>query len=386
MFEDEIRGLKEKNRFRRLSAVEAEGGSGLIIDGKRVLNLSSNNYLGLSRHPRLKEAAIAAIERYGVGAGASRLVSGHTKIIKELEERIAGFKSTESALVFGSGYLTNIGVIPSIMDEGDLILADRLNHASIFEGCRISRARLLVYRHKDMDQLEYILKRYSSYRKKLVITDGIFSMDGDIAPLKEIISIAKRFGAMVMVDDAHATGVIGRTGRGTIEYLGVGDGADIQMGTLSKAIGCYGGFIAGERSLVDYIINRARSFIFTTALPPSIAAAAIAALDIIEDTPGLRERLWENREYYYKAVASLGFDTGRSESQIIPIMIGDEKRGLELSKRLLELGVYAPAIRPPTVPKGTTRIRTTLMATHKKDEIDIGIKALRVAGREFGII
>lgn len=386
MFLGEITKLEEKNQFRSLKVAEPGEGSGLIIDGKRVVNLSSNDYLGLCRHPRLKEAFISAIERYGVGAGASRLVSGHTKIVKELEERIAKFKSTESALVFGSGYLTNIGVIPSIAGDGDIILADRLNHASIFEGCRLSRARLLVYRHKDVNQLEDILKRYSSYRRKLIITDGVFSMDGDIAPLNDIVSIAKGFGAMVMVDDAHSTGVIGKTGRGTMEYFGIRDGVDIQMGTLSKAIGCYGGYVAGERSLVNYIMNRARSFIFTTALPPAIAAAAIVAFDIIEGVPELRERLWENRGYYHKGIAGLGLETGRSESQIIPIMIGDEKVGLDLSKRLLELGVYAPAIRPPTVPRGTTRIRTTVMATHTKDEIDICIEALRAAGREFGII
>ena len=378
--------FKAKNLLRKLLVVEPGEGSGLVIDGKRVVNLSSNNYLGLSNHPRLKEASIRAIERYGAGAGASRLISGHTNIIKELEERIAGFKSTEAALVFGSGYLANIGIIPSIAGEGDVIVADRLNHASIFEGCRISRARLLIYKHKDTNQLEEILKRYSSCKRRLVITDGLFSMDGDIAPLKDIVSIAKRYGAMVMIDDAHATGVLGKSGRGTMEYLGIKDGVDIQMGTLSKAIGCYGGYVAGNRSLIDYLINRARSFIFTTALPPAIAAAAIAAFDIIEEMPWLRERLWENRGYYFKAVTGLGLDTGMSESQIIPIMIGDEKRGLEFSERLLELGVYAPVIRPPTVPKGKTRIRTSIMATHTKEEIDTGLEALKRAGRELGII
>lgn len=386
MFPGEISRLKGKGLLRKLLVVEPGEGSSLVIDGKRVVNLSSNNYLGLSNHPTIKEASIRAIERYGAGAGASRLISGHTNTTKELEERIARFKSTEAALVFGSGYLANIGIIPSIAGEGDVIIADRLNHASIFEGCRISRARLLIYKHKDINQLEEILRRYSSCKTRLVITDGLFSMDGDIAPLKDIVSIAKRFGAMVMVDDAHATGVLGKSGRGTMDHLGIKDGVDIQMGTLSKAIGCYGGYVAGDKSLIDYLINRARSFMFTTALPPAIAAAAIAAFDIIEKMPEIRERLWENRGYYFKAVTGLGLDTGMSESQIIPVMIGDEKRGLEFSEKLLELGVYAPAIRPPTVPKGKTRIRTSIMATHTKEEIDRGINALRAAGMELGII
>ncbi len=386
MFPGEISRLKGKGLLRKLLVVEPGEGSCFVIDGKKVVNLSSNNYLGLSNHPRVKEASIRAIERYGTGAGASRLISGHTNTIKELEERIASFKSTEAALVFGSGYLANIGIIPSIAGDGDVIIADRLNHASIFEGCRISRARLLIYKHKDMNQLEEILHTYSSCKRRLIITDGLFSMDGDIAPLKDIVSIAKRFGALVMVDDAHATGVLGKSGRGTMDHLGIKDGVDIQMGTLSKAIGCYGGYVAGDKSLVDYLINKARSFMFTTALSPAIAAASIAAFDIIEEMPEIRKRLWENRGYYFKAVTGLGLDTGMSESQIIPIMIGDDKRGLRFSERLLELGVYAPVIRPPTVPKGKTRIRTTMMATHTKEELDRGINALRVAGRELGII
>lgn len=374
MFEKELLDIKNKGLYRRLRMVESEQSSKVVIDGREVILLSSNNYLGLANHPKIKEAAKKAIDKYGAGSGAARLISGNCILYKELEEKIAEFKNTEAALVFGSGYLANIGILSTVVKEGDLILSDELNHASIIDGCRLSRAEKVIYRHKDTRHIEEILSKNKT-KKILIVTEGVFSMDGDIAPLPEIIDIAKRYNAMVMVDDAHGTGVLGKKGRGTAEHFGIEKGIDIHMGTLGKALGAYGAYAAGDKGLIEFLINKARGFIFTTALPPSVLASAIMAIRILENEPELIKKLWKNRDYLVTGLKSLGFDTMGCGTPIIPILIGKAEKALKMSEDLFEQGVYVPAIRPPTVPEDTCRLRLTVMAAHTKEELDIALKA-----------
>jgi len=385
MFEKELLDIKNKGLYRRLRIVESEQSSKAVIDGKEVILLSSNNYLGLVNHPKIKEAAKEAIDKYGAGSGAARLISGNNILYKELEEKIASFKNTEAALVFGSGYLANIGILSTVVEEGGLILSDELNHASIIDGCRLSRAKKVIYRHKDTRHIEEILSK-NKRRKILIVTEGVFSMDGDIAPLPEIIDIAKRYSAMVMVDDAHGTGVLGKKGKGTVEHFGIEKGIDIHMGTLGKALGGYGAYAAGDKGLIEFLINKTRGFIFTTALPPSVLASAISAIEVLEDEPHLIKRLWENRDYLVNGLKSLGFDTMGCETPIIPILIGSAEKALKMSEGLFEQGVYAPAIRPPTVPEDTCRLRLTVMTAHTKEEIDRAIEAFERVGKKLKII
>lgn len=375
MFEHELSQLEKKHLLRQLNAVQSYDGPRVTICGKSLVLLCSNDYLGLAGRPALREAARTAMERYGFGSGASRLISGTSVLHEELERRIALFKNTEAALVFNSGYAANTGIIPAVAGEGDVILSDSLNHASIIDGCRLSRAKSCVYPHKDATYVEKILKKYRRARRKLIVTDGVFSMDGDVAPLPEIVFLAEKYGAILMVDDAHATGVLGENGRGTVEHFGLADRVHIQMGTLGKALGSFGAYAAGSKDLITYLANTARSFIFSTALPPPVCAASIAAIDIVEKEPELRRRLWNNRNRLTAGLKLLGIDTGASETPIIPIMFGNNEKTLEAGKKLLEYGVYATAIRPPTVAEGEARIRTTVMATHDAGDITAAIDA-----------
>lgn len=373
MFKHDLQQLEKKHLLRHLTPVESDEGPYITINGKKLLLLCSNDYLGLAGHPALCEAASAAMERYGFGSGASRLVSGSGTQHQALEQRIAQFKGTEAALLFNSGYAANTGIIPSVAGAGDVILSDSLNHASIIDGCRLSKAELLVYRHRDMGHVESLLKKRVPARRKLIVTDGVFSMDGDVAPLPELVSLAEKYNAILMVDDAHATGVLGKTGRGTTEHFGLTGRVHIQMGTLGKALGSFGAYAAGSKDLIDYLVNRSRSFIFSTALPPMICAASIAALDMVDREPERRENLRKNKEQFVKGLLSLGIAVAASETPIVPIMIGDPEKALTVGKMLQEYGIYAAAIRPPTVPDGGARIRTTLMATHTADDMDYAL-------------
>lgn len=377
---DELREIKSKGLYRELKTIESAQSPRIKKDGREYILLSSNNYLGLATHPKVKKAASDAIEIYGSGAGGSRLTTGNTDIYNKLEEKIADFKGMEDAIVFSSGYMANIGTISALMKSGDLILSDELNHASIIDGCRLSRADVKVYPHKDISCLEKELGA-SENSKKLIVTDGVFSMDGDIASLPEIIEIAERFDAMVMVDDAHATGVLGKHSRGTGDHFNVD--ADITMGTLSKALASSGGYIAGNNELIEYLRNVSRSFIFSTALPPPAVAAATAAIDIIrEENPAAK--LWRNVAIYKKGLIDVGFNI-QSETQIVPIITGDTDTTMKAALLLEKQGIFVQGIRPPTVPEGKGRIRTTLMATHSKQDISDALVAIRVVKEKFNL-
>jgi len=386
MFEDRLRELEAQHLLRRLRLVESEPGPVATIEGRPVIVMASNNYLGLATHPLLKQAAIEATARFGVGAGASRLVSGTFPPHQDLEAALAKFKATEAALVFGSGYLANIGLMPSLIGPGGLILADRLCHASLIDGCRLSGANLRVFRHRDLAQLDTLLARRSPRRDTLIVTDGVFSMDGDLAPLPELVALAERYGARLVVDDAHGTGVMGLHGRGTLEHFGVESRIPFHMGTLGKALGTSGAYVAGPDSLIRYLVNTARSFIYTTAPPPGTAAASLAALERLQAEPARRARLWDNRNHFHAGLKALGFRLADSQSPIIPVLIGEPQQALALAERLLERGVYAPAIRPPTVPAGTSRIRTTVTSEHTREQLDAVLAAFREAGQDLGLI
>ncbi|MBI1996351.1 MAG: 8-amino-7-oxononanoate synthase [Deltaproteobacteria bacterium] len=377
--ESELERLKETGLYRKLRRVDGDQGSTLLLDGREVINFSSNNYLGLANHPALGEAAKAAIDRYGCGSGASRLISGNMTLHEELESKIAEFKGTEAALVFNSGFQLNTGVVSTLVGEGDAVFSDALNHASIVDGCRLSRAKVAVYGHLDMNHLEGELKRSSSARRKLIVTESLFSMDGDEAPLADIVGLAQRHGAMVMVDEAHATGVYEPNGAGLIAKLGLGEGVFVQMGTLGKALGGFGAYIAGSKALRDLLINRCRSFIFTTSLPPAVMAMTIAAIGLVEREPERRQALRGNSAALRGGLASLGYVMGGSRSQILPLIVGDAQRCMKLSQRLLDRGVFAQGIRPPTVPPGTSRLRITLMATHTQPQLAQALEIFKAA-------
>ncbi len=360
---------------RRLRPVDGSQSARILVDGRSVLSLSSNNYLGLADHPEVIEASVAAAREYGVGAGASRLISGSMHIHHELEARLARFKRTQACLLFNSGYHANLGVITSLVGDGDAVFSDALNHASLIDGCRLSRAAVAVYPHGDTGALEAHLRSVPA-RRRLIVTDSIFSMDGDAAPLAEICALADRYDAMVMVDEAHATGILGPSGAGLVEALGLEDRVTVQMGTLGKAFGAFGAYVAGGHALIDFLVNRARSFIFTTALPPPIVAASAAALTIVEREPERRAALFRNAGRLRQGLRELGYDArGDAASAIIPVLIGDADATMALSEALLDCGVFAHGIRPPTVPPGTARIRATVMATHSDGDIDEALAA-----------
>jgi len=385
-FQEQIEHLQGQHLFRSLLPIGSEQSTIIDYDGRKCLLFCSNNYLGLANHPALKMAATSAIESWGVGAGASRLISGNFNINRSLELRLAQFKQTESALVFTSGYTANIGAIAALMEKTDLILADRRNHASLVDGCRLSKGKFRIYRHKDTDQLRRLLSSRKENQNTLIVTDGVFSMDGDIAPLPEILRLAEQFDAFIYLDDAHGTGVLGPRGRGTCDHFQLRSNRIIQMGTFSKALGGFGGFVAGCELLVKYLINKARPFIYTTALPPSVLASALASLDIVEKDSILRDQLWKNRDYLFHSLTQLGFSLCGSETPIIPLHIGSSEKALLFSQKLLQGGIFIPAIRPPTVPPGTSRLRITLMATHTREQIDFLLLLLEKIGRELRLI
>ncbi len=381
-YAEELRELEKKGLLRKLSFVESSRGSHIKINGKEFVNFSSNDYLNLSGHPVVVKAAITALKKYGFGSGSSRLLSGSWLPHKKLEERIAAFKKTEAALVFNTGYSANIGIIPAIAGSGDMILSDELNHASIVDGSRLSRAHVKIYRHRDMNHLEKLLKTFSisgssKNRQCLIVTDTVFSMDGDIAPLKDIVNLAERYNVLLMIDDAHGTGVLGKSGRGGLEHFGIKVENIIQMGTLSKAFGCFGAFAAGSERLINLLINRARSFIYSTSLPPAAAEACIKAIDIVEyESDDLRRRLWENRQALYSGIRDMGYDTLGSETPIIPVLAGDLNKALKIGERLYENNIFAPAIRPPTVPDGKCRLRFSVTAAHTDEDINCVLETL----------
>jgi 8-amino-7-oxononanoate synthase len=373
-FDEELDRIRAAGRWRELRRVEGAVDTWVTLDGARVLLLCSNNYLGLANHPGLAAAAARAAAAYGVGAGASRLISGSLAIHRDLEARLARFKHTEAAVLFPTGYAANVGAITTLVGRGDAVFSDALNHASIIDGCRLSGAAVHVYPHADASALAALLARHPA-RRQLVVTDSVFSMDGDHAPLRAIVAIAAAADAMVMVDEAHATGVEGPTGAGLVEALGLGDAVTVQMGTLGKALGAAGAFVAGSSSLVDLLVNRARSLIYTTALPPPVVAAVDAALDVVEREPERRTRLATLSATLRARLAALGFELPPGEGPIIPIIAGTSERALAWSRGLLERGVFVQAIRPPTVPDGTARLRVTLMATHTDDDVAHAVAA-----------
>jgi len=366
---EELKELEQSGLYRRLRTITSNQESHVTIGGKDYTSFSSNNYLGLANHPKVKEAAIEAIKLYGCGAGASRLIVGTMELHTKLEERIAQFEGKPAAILFCSGYVANVGVITSLVGKGDAIILDHINHASIVDAARLSGARLLIYPHKDMDRLEAILKRYTQYKRRLIVTDAVFSMDGDLAPIPQIVELAKKYDAMVMVDEAHATGIFGESGRGICEHFKVSNKVDIIMGTLSKSVGNLGGFVVGSQDLISYLQNKARSFIYTTALPPAVCAASIAAFDIIEGDPELREKFWEKVGLVRDGLKKIGFDLMNTDSHIMPILVGNEKTVMEMSRYLYENGILVPGIRYPTVAKGTARLRLTVMVTHTRKDI-----------------
>ncbi len=369
----EREALEQVGLLRQLRNVMSAPTGTINLDGRDVVLFGSNNYLGLSTHPKVIAAAVQATRTFGTGASGSRLISGNNELYTILESNLAEVKGTEAALVFSSGYVANTSIIPVLAGEGDLILSDALNHASIIDGCRLSRATKKVYQHCDLEHLKTLLSESHAFQRRLIVTDGVFSMDGDIAPLSDICDLAARHDAMVLVDDAHGFGVLGADGGGTVEHFGLEGDKIIQMGTLSKAVGALGGYIAGSRSLIELLINRARGFIFTTGLPPATLAAANAALDIIRSTPELRQRLFSHAKCLKTALIDVGYTLLPSETQILPVVLGSPQRATRIAESLLTEGVFAPAIRPPAVPSGTSRLRLTVMATHTEAEIQQAI-------------
>ncbi|MCU1270680.1 MAG: 2-amino-3-ketobutyrate coenzyme ligase [Acidobacteriaceae bacterium] len=389
---EQLNDLKTKGTYFHLRVLEDEQAPECTFDGKRVINLASNNYLGLTTHPKLREAALEATRKYGVGSGAVRTIAGTMRIHMQLEEKIARFKNVEACVVFQSGFAANAGTVSAVLGKDDFIISDQLNHASIIDGARLSRAKILVFEHKNIADAEAKLASIADQSgKKLLITDGVFSMDGDIGPLPALCDLAEKYGAIMMVDDAHASGVLGRNGRGTVDHFNVHGRVDIQVGTLSKAIGALGGYVCGSRDLIEFLYHRARPFLFSTSHPPSVAATCIAAFEVLEEEPQRIEKLWENTRFWKKELALLGFDIGgkttpASETPITPIIIGDGKRTLEFSRELFKEGVLGTGITFPTVPEGKARIRTIMTATHTRDELDHALNVLGKVGKRMGIL
>jgi glycine C-acetyltransferase len=383
----QIAEWRKEGTYQRLRVLESESAAISQFDGKEVINLASNNYLGLTTHPKLRQAALAAVRDYGVGSGAVRTISGTMTLHMQLEQRIAAFKNVEACVTFQSGFAANAGTVAAILGPEDHIVSDELNHASIIDGCRLSRAKIHVFPHKDTAAAEKILTELDSVTgRKLLISDGVFSMDGDIAPLAALVEAAERHAAIMMVDDAHASGVLGRNGRGTIDHFGLDGRVHIQVGTLSKAIGVLGGYVCGSHALIEYLYHRARPFLFSTSHPPAVAAACLAAFDVLEQEPQRMETLWANTNYFKKGLADCGFDTGTSETPITPVMCGEASRAHELSRALFEEGVLATGIGFPTVPKGKARVRTIVTASHTREELDQALEVFRKVGKRLGLV
>ena len=386
-FAEELDALRAAGLYRSMRVISGAQGSRVELDGRQVLLLCSNNYLGLADHPALIRAAVEGAA-LGTGSGASRLVSGTMELHDRLETRIAAFKGTERALLFNSGYAANTGIISALVGRGDTIFSDRLNHASIVDGALLSRANVCRYPHRDVDALERLLEEKGGKGRRLIVTDGVFSMDGDIAPLERLVRLARRHGALLMVDDAHGCGVLGASGRGSAELCGVLAGIDVNMGTLGKGFGSFGAYAAASAEICDYLVNKARSFIFSTSLPPAVLAASLAALDLVDSPEGarLRGRLAQNLALFTQRLAASGFQTMGSETQIVPIFVGPAETTMEFSRQLLEQGVFVQGIRPPTVPAGSCRLRCTIMATHETEELESAARTISEVGRQLGVV
>jgi glycine C-acetyltransferase len=382
----ELDSLKEQGLYRQLRVLDGEQKPTTVFDHRQVVNLSSNNYLGLTTHPRLRERALEATRTLGVGTGSVRTIAGTMAVHVELERRLAAFKNTEAVVVFQSGFAANAGTVAAILTKDDVVVSDELNHASIVDGCRLSRATIKVFPHKDVDAARKVIAALPSSQRKLLITDGVFSMDGDLGALPALCALAEESGCIMMVDDAHASGVFGRNGRGTIDHFALHGRVDIQVGTLSKAIGVLGGYVAGNRALIEFLHHRARPFLFSTSHPPGVAAACIAALDVLEQEPQIIERLWENTRFFKGGLERLGFNTGASESPITPVIVGEGALAMKLSDSLFAKGVFAQGIAFPTVARDKARVRTIVTATHTRDELQFALDVFAAVGRDLGII
>ena len=383
----QLQAWREAGSYQRLRELQSACEPVCRFDGKEVINLASNNYLGLANHPKLVEAAISATRKFGVGAGAVRTISGTMSLHLELERRIAAFKKAEACVVFQSGFTANSGAVSAILGPDDFIVSDQLNHASIIDGCRLSKAKIKVFSHRDVSAAEAQLAALDDVGgHKLLITDGVFSMDGDIAPLPDLVAVAERHGAIMMVDDAHASGVLGACGRGTVDHFGLHGRVQIQVGTLSKAIGVLGGYVCGSRDLIEYLYHRGRPFLFSTSHPPAVAAACLAAFDLLEQEPERIARLWENTRYFKRGLHQAGFDTGRSETPITPILVGEAAAAHRFSARLFEAGLLATGIGYPTVPEGAARVRTIVTAAHTTAQLDQAVEILTRVGRESKLL
>jgi glycine C-acetyltransferase len=384
--EEELNSLREQGLYRRLRVLDEEQAARTSVDHRSVVNLSSNNYLGLTTHPTLREKAIEATRRFGVGSGSVRTIAGTMDIHMALERKLAEFKRTEAAVVFQSGFAANAGTVSSILGRDDVIVSDELNHASIIDGARLSRATIKVFPHRDIAAARSIVEGLPRGQRALIITDGVFSMDGDLGALPALCDLAEARGCIMMVDDAHASGVFGKNGRGTVDHFGLHGRVDVQVGTLSKAIGALGGYVAGSRALIDFLCHRARPFLFSTSHPPSVAATCLAAIEVLETEPGLIDRLWENTRFFKNGLNELGFDTGPSESPITPVIVGDGALAMKLSDRLFEEGVFAQGIGFPTVARGRARVRTIVTATHTHDQLVFALDCFRKVGHELGVL
>jgi glycine C-acetyltransferase len=384
---EQLDAWRKAGTFQRLRQLQSACEPVAVFDGKEVINLASNNYLGLANHPKLVEAEVEAARKYGAGSGAVRTISGTMSLHLELEQKIAAFKKVEACVVFQSGFAANAGTVAAILTPEDHIISDALNHASIIDGCRLSKAKIHVFPHKDTARAGQILEELSNVPgRRLLITDGVFSMDGDIGPLPQLVPLAERYGAIMMIDDAHSSGVLGRNGRGTVDHFGLHGRVDIQVGTLSKAVGVLGGYVCGSRDLIEFLYHRARPFLFSTSHPPAVAAACIAAFDILEQEPERVERLWENTRYFKGGLAKLGFNTGDSETPITPIMVGEAAAAHRFSRELFDEGLYATGIGYPTVAEGKARIRTIVTATHTREMLDRALDILQRVAKRMGIL
>ena len=383
---EELGSLKQQNLYRHLRILEDEQKAHTTFDHRSVVNLSSNNYLGLTTHPRLRDAALKAVEQFGVGSGSVRTIAGTMAIHMELERKLAEFKQVEAVVVFQSGFTANAGTVSSVLTKEDVVISDELNHASIIDGCRLSRATIKVFPHKDVDAARRVIKELPASQRKLLITDGVFSMDGDLGPLPDLCALAEETGCIMMVDDAHASGVFGRNGRGTIDHFKMHGRVDIQVGTLSKAVGALGGYVAGNRNLIEFLYHRARPFLFSTSHPPAVAAACIAAIDVLMEEPQIIDRLWENTRFFKAGLERLGFNTGISESPITPVIAGESARAMKLSDRLFEEGVFAQGIAFPTVARDKARVRTIVCATHTQEDLQFALDKFEKVGNELGLI
>jgi len=384
--EQEIASLKEQGLFTNIRTIESPMDGRLIVDGKQVVNFCANNYLGLANHPRLREAAKHAIDEYGVGPGAVRTIAGTLSLHVDLEERLAKFKRVEAAITFQSGFNANLATIPALVGREDVIFSDRLNHASIIDGCRLSRAQIVAYEHNNATDLDKKIAETEITGRALIVTDGVFSMDGDIAPLPDLYEVAAKYGHLLMVDDAHGEGVLGEGGRGIVDHFGLHGKVDIEVGTMSKAFGVMGGVVAGSKTIVDWLRQRGRPFLFSSAMTVPDTAACLASVDLLEESTELVDKLWSNAGYFKEKMNALGFDTGASETPIVPVMLGEATLAQQFSKRLFEEGVFAMAIGFPTVPQGKARIRVMNTAAHTQEDLDEGLAAFEKVGKELGVI